>query len=559
MTPYRGHDRRQSLAQTEGLPVRALLLGGALVATVFLTVNVIGGMSEGTGLNTILLQMLLEAGAAALAVVVGLLCIVRWRLIGEAGALWAGIALVGFGTVTMALSELLPLVYEPAVHVVMWLRPSSRIVTIALLVIAVASAPVDGRLRLGRLVVLATALTGVLAAALHGMPDVAQHVTGAADAGAGMPTSGVGSVLIIAAWAALATAFLVRGQRETRPLLSWLGLMIIGFALAELSRMLAANDTALWSAGAHVLRLTALALGVVGATVELQRAYHHQGRDLMDSVVATAAAEARVRAGRQEVEERAHEARNALASIEGATQTLERYHDQLDPGTRESLVTGLSSEIRRLQRLVSADQLHQECAVFKVSETLAPVVTGARSQEVAVLVDIDEGLTAFGRWADTAEVVQNLIENARRYAPGSPLVLRARREGGRVLVRLEDRGPGVDRDQHDAIFRRGVRGRHAAEHDGGSGLGLFVSVRLMRDQDGDLWVEDRPGGGAAFVVALPTDAGDADADRSAVGDGRRDEVELGTAALDQLDEAVEAGNGDGLPADPRRAERRSVR
>lgn len=146
--------------------------------------------------------------------------------------------------------------------------------------------------------------------------------------------------------------------------------------------------------------------------------------------------------------------------------------------------------------------LEEATTDFAVAAALASTVTGARARGAGILVDIDEHLHAFGRPSDTGEVVQNLIQNARRYAPGSPVAIRAVREGDRVLVRVEDRGPGVAADVREAIFRRGVRGQHA---DGvaGSGLGLYVSGQLMREQGGDLWLEDRPGGGAAFVLALP--------------------------------------------------------
>lgn len=558
-TPYWGNDRRRALSRPQGPPSGALIVGGALLLGVFSAVNAVGGLTaQRTGLDTIALQMLLDAGGAALAVVVGLLCVVRWRLVGEAAALWAGLALLTFGSVTMALTGLLPLVYDPAVDTALWLRPASRLVAIALLAVAVASPTVDARLRPGRLMLMTAALIGALAVLFQSTPGLAQHLTGAVDASSGMPASGVGPPLLIAAWTALGVAFVVRGQRESRSLLSWLGLMLAGFGLAELTRVAAAEGPTLWSAGAHLLRLTALAVGVVGATLELQRAYFHQGRDLMDSVVTAATAESRARAERQEVEERAHEARNALAAIEGASQTLERHRDLLDADTRGSLVSALSAEIARLQHLVSAERLQEDRVLFAVAEALAPVITGGRAQGARILVDIDEDLTAFGRRADTAEVVQNLIENARRYAPDSPIVVKAAAEADRVLVRVEDQGPGVAPEQRDAIFHRGVRGRQAAGR-AGSGLGLYVSARLMRDQHGGLWLENRPGRGAVFVVALPACPDNQEAQSSGVDQRAGLGLQGSTAALDERDQAREVVDGHTLAADAGRAEQRTVR
>jgi signal transduction histidine kinase len=103
-----------------------------------------------------------------------------------------------------------------------------------------------------------------------------------------------------------------------------------------------------------------------------------------------------------------------------------------------------------------------------------------------------------GRANELVEVVQTLLDNARDHAPRSSVVVRAQREGDRILVRVEDRGPGVAPSSRDRIFQRGVTSSRT-----GSGLGLYVARRLVREQGGDLWLEDRLGGGSSFVVSLP--------------------------------------------------------
>lgn len=565
---YWGTDRRRTLANPEWSP-RCLVVGGGLLVALFLAVSLAGeGMvTARDSVDMVVLRVVLEAGGAALAVVVGLLCVVRWRLSGEAAALWAGMALLMFGTLTIALTGLLPLVYEPLRGPAAWVRPASRVVVMGLLATAVIVPAVDARLRMGRLIAIAVTATAAVAAIFLWAPALAQHVASAADAPLGAPVGPYGPLLVALAWSGLTAAFLARGHRERRPLLSWLGLLIGGLGLAELARLTAAGDPNLWSAGAHLLRLTALGMGLIGATTELQRAFSHQSRHLMETVVSAAAAEARERAGRHEVEERAHEARNALAAIDGASQILERFRHQLSPDERTSLVSALSGEIARLRRLVSPEKVQEDRCAFIVAEALAPVITGARTQGTDILVDVDEALTAYGRWADLAEVVQNLFENASRYAAGSPVAVRARPEGDRVLIRVEDRGPGVPPDQREAIFRRGVRGSHTAAATEGTGLGLYVAARLMHDQDGDLWLEDRPGGGAVFVAALPVpgaeqaaraEEGEDRAVGSAAG-GSAGPLEGRGVAVDEGDEALDAPESDGLPTDVGDAGRRGVR
>jgi signal transduction histidine kinase len=99
--------------------------------------------------------------------------------------------------------------------------------------------------------------------------------------------------------------------------------------------------------------------------------------------------------------------------------------------------------------------------------------------------------------------VHALVANAHFHASGTPIDVSVCRSGGHVLIRVEDRGPGVARGCRERIFERGFQGD--ADHEG-RGLGLAIARRLCRDQGGDLWVESRPGGGAAFVLAL--DGGD---------------------------------------------------
>jgi signal transduction histidine kinase len=75
-----------------------------------------------------------------------------------------------------------------------------------------------------------------------------------------------------------------------------------------------------------------------------------------------------------------------------------------------------------------------------------------------------------------------------------------------VLLVVDDAGPGVPQADREHIFDRFARGA-AARRRGtveGTGLGLSIVAEHVRLHGGEVWVEDRPGGGARFVVALPT-------------------------------------------------------
>ena len=98
--------------------------------------------------------------------------------------------------------------------------------------------------------------------------------------------------------------------------------------------------------------------------------------------------------------------------------------------------------------------------------------------------------------------VRNLLENARRYAAGSiSLTLSFSKE--QALVRVCDRGPGVPPELRERIFAPFYRLPGATERDGGVGLGLALVKSIALRHGGTVSCENRPEGGACFVLALP--------------------------------------------------------
>jgi signal transduction histidine kinase len=102
-------------------------------------------------------------------------------------------------------------------------------------------------------------------------------------------------------------------------------------------------------------------------------------------------------------------------------------------------------------------------------------------------------------------VVESLIANAVRHTPADARIwIRVTPRDGGALIAVEDEGPGVEDEQKEAVFLP----FHKADADTpGSGIGLSLVRRFAELHGGRAWVEDRPGGGASFLVLLPsTDA-----------------------------------------------------
>ncbi len=103
------------------------------------------------------------------------------------------------------------------------------------------------------------------------------------------------------------------------------------------------------------------------------------------------------------------------------------------------------------------------------------------------------------------QVASALVDNALAYTPSPGTVLvRARDEGGKWQLRVEDSGPGVPPEQRERVFERFTRlERSRSTAGGGSGLGLAISRRIVELMGGGIRVETSTLGGAAFVVELP--------------------------------------------------------
>lgn len=99
-------------------------------------------------------------------------------------------------------------------------------------------------------------------------------------------------------------------------------------------------------------------------------------------------------------------------------------------------------------------------------------------------------------------VLFNLLENARRYAPGR-VELCARLQAGQLQLELRDFGPGIPPEKLAdwlAPFRRGNQARTA---DGGTGLGLTIVDRLVQDMQGQWRIVNAEGGGLQITITLP--------------------------------------------------------
>ncbi len=103
------------------------------------------------------------------------------------------------------------------------------------------------------------------------------------------------------------------------------------------------------------------------------------------------------------------------------------------------------------------------------------------------------------------QVLANLLSNAVKFSPANtPIGVGVAHDGHRVVTTIADRGPGVSSVDRDRIFEKFTRlGDHLTRPQQGVGLGLYIVRRSVEAMGGTVWVDEVPGGGAAFSFSLP--------------------------------------------------------
>jgi signal transduction histidine kinase len=195
-----------------------------------------------------------------------------------------------------------------------------------------------------------------------------------------------------------------------------------------------------------------------------------------------------------------HAVRSGLAAVSAAVHVLASPSPLAGPTMRTELGGLLVEEIQRLQRLVSNGDLLPIGAqeTLDLDEILSSVVL---SREL-VGQDVEwspTGCHILGSRDAIVELLNILLVNAERHAPGAPVRIDVEPEGSMVKVSVIDAGPGVSDDLAHVLFERG------AHRDGssGQGIGLAMARDLARGLGGRLDLDRTSRRGARFDLTLP--------------------------------------------------------
>lgn len=105
----------------------------------------------------------------------------------------------------------------------------------------------------------------------------------------------------------------------------------------------------------------------------------------------------------------------------------------------------------------------------------------------------------------TAEALSNILDNAIKYSPnGSTITVRLNKLYSHIRIEIEDAGIGIPKNEYNKIFQRFYRGLHPkVQQSEGSGVGLYLSRRIIEEQGGTITVKSASRQGTVFVIQLP--------------------------------------------------------
>jgi two-component system sensor histidine kinase KdpD len=215
-----------------------------------------------------------------------------------------------------------------------------------------------------------------------------------------------------------------------------------------------------------------------------------------------------------------HDLRTPLSIITGALSSLAEGRAGADVAAQRDLARGAYDEARRLNRLLGnlLEMTRLESGAVRVRkaweslEELVGAAVGRLAEDESgdlpdnhpLTINLPAALPLVPLDAVLIEqVLVNLLDNAVKHTPsGTPITLRAREEGGSVLVEVMDGGKGLAPGDETRVFEKFYRGGTDSAR-GNVGLGLAICRGMIEAHGGRIWAENAPGGGAAFRFTLP--------------------------------------------------------
>jgi signal transduction histidine kinase len=216
---------------------------------------------------------------------------------------------------------------------------------------------------------------------------------------------------------------------------------------------------------------------------------------------------------RQFVADAGHELRTPLTIVLGYIELLRR---KADAGDERSIriFRSISAEGARMRTLIDnlvllarmeGEDL-RPAEPFDLAPLLDEIADSRRVITPGLRIELDVGVDAMviGNRDEIHEAISNVVDNAIKYAPRSPIRIGARQYDGGIEVTIADEGPGIREEDRAGIFDRFYRGSTRGDVEG-SGLGLAIAKRAVDRAGGTLLLAQTSPSGTTFALRLRAD------------------------------------------------------
>ncbi len=195
-----------------------------------------------------------------------------------------------------------------------------------------------------------------------------------------------------------------------------------------------------------------------------------------------------------------HELRSPLARISMA---IELMGSEAQPEIRTELKRNIGELDQLIDEILLASRLDATADTAQVFDDID--LTALVAEECARLgAQLDaQAIELHGDARLLRRMVRNLLENARRYGNGTPIIVTLSGNRKNILLQVCDSGPGVPEKERENIFEPFYRIAGASEREGGVGLGLSLVRQIARRHGGDVTCVARSEPGSCFNVNIP--------------------------------------------------------
>lgn len=242
--------------------------------------------------------------------------------------------------------------------------------------------------------------------------------------------------------------------------------------------------------------------------------YIFEKRALQESIAELETVQRQMRLQDDFVSTISHELRTPLGFIKGYSTTLLREDTHWDEATRREFLTIIDEETDHLTGLIEdileSARLESKTVEFnshplRLDVVIRDVITRVRARyaNLEIVFTTGECKIIHGDSSLLAQIFENLFSNAVKYAPNSAIDISVDTiNDSKIQIIFADHGPGVPQEHLPFIFDRFYRVPNQPDK-AGTGLGLFISKKIVEAHRGKIWAESENKKGTRFIIEIP--------------------------------------------------------